>query len=167
MDGRSIPRRSNRRASQALTGWVSSAAQKRCKGPPTNCSEDGTDLPALSQALPDVRNCRQAVYAAHVEIQSNVVIAQPVVVSHIRITRTATSVADLSVVACSAAIHGVGVETLAPSQVVLRVQTVESTLVERHLHAVVLRITKIGCLDDVPERLVWKLSGKWAEWIAI
>src|ERR1700758_4535597 len=101
-------------------------------------------------------NAGKFVDSGYVEVEPHVLVAESAAVLKIRVRQCGAThgivVVNLRVVPLSASVRGIQVDTLAPSEVVLRIQTMPAALVIGHLHAVVLGCSQIGCCDQMPDQ---------------
>src|SRR5581483_4887425 len=171
-DRRTVIRSANAGSAQSLAGIVA-AAQQSGEWTTSDCCEYGAELPAASQALSERPERRERIQSAGIEIQPHIVVAISPRVAKVRHRGRGAAnwvdVVQLRVIAGASAINRVHVETLAPGQVVLRVQPVPGALVVGNLQTVVLRFALIRGLNHVlqgregsRERTQWIATGAHA-----
>ena len=157
-DLRAIVVVSDRPARKTLPRGIGTAILKDTKRPSTDRGVDGTQLPTVPQSGPEATDRGYRVNTADVEVQLDVMVATapvlPEVGNRVGSAPHRIAVVDLRIVALTSAIRGVQVHTLAPSQVVLGVESAPPPLVKRRLQAVVLRGAQISRLNYVLE--TWK-----------
>src|SRR5205085_6157499 len=133
------------------------------------CGIDGTELPSFARKAAQVRNVGNIIDSADIKVETHIVVAKTMAVLKIRVSEGGAAyrivIVDLRVVPLPAAVRGIQIETLAPSQVVLSIQTVPATLVVRQLHTVVLGGSLISCCDNVAN--IRKGASKRPELVAV
>src|SRR6266705_124452 len=127
-----------------LAGKVGAGAQQRGPGTPSQSRHHRPDLPTLAKSSRGAQ-ARKLVDHAGIEVETDVCVTRALVtpgIVRILLDRKCRQ---------TAAINGIGVNTIRPGEVDHGVEPMPIALAVSHLHGVVAGVAIVGQLDDVIE----------------